>query len=179
MALPSFETERLLLFPRTMADLRDCITMDRDPDVTRFIPGPWHDMDAHRTFVEGRIKANFGDGLGYWSVRARENPEQFLGWILLIPVDATGPDIEIGWRFNRVAWGKGYATEAATPVLAHAFQTLGLDRVIADIAPGNAASIRVAEKLGLSQPRHITYHDEAFASYSITRAAFEADTARQ
>lgn len=179
MALPSFETERLVLLPRTLADLGDCIAMDRDPEVTRFIPGPWHDAEAHQTFVKGRIEADFGDGLGYWSIRARENREQFLGWILLIPADAIGPDIEIGWRLNRLAWGKGYATEAAKPVLAHAFQTLELDRVIADIAPGNAASIRVAQKLGLSQPRRTTYHDEPFASYSMTRAAFEADDTRQ
>ncbi|TWB55341.1 RimJ/RimL family protein N-acetyltransferase [Rhizobium sp. ERR 922] len=179
MALPSFETERLILLPRTIADLDDCIAMDRDPEVTRFIPGLWQDEDAHRTFVKGRIEADFGDGLGYWSIRAKERPKQFLGWILLIPADAVGPDIEIGWRLNRRAWGKGYATEAARPVLAHAFQTLELDRVIADIAPGNAASIRVAQKLGLSQPRKTTYHDEPFASYSMTRATFEAELTRQ
>ncbi|OEC92903.1 MULTISPECIES: GNAT family N-acetyltransferase [unclassified Rhizobium] len=179
MTLPNFETERLILIPRTMADLDDCIAMDRDPEVTRFIPGPWQDVDAHRTFVKSRIEANFGDGLGYWSIRAKENLKQFLGWILLIPADAIGPDIEIGWRLNRLAWSKGYATEAARPVLAHAFQTLELDRVIADIAPGNAASIRVAQKLGLSQPRETTYHDEPFASYSMTRATFEAELTRQ
>ncbi len=52
---------------------------------------------------------------------------------------------------NRSAWGQGYATEAATAVLNYAFQTLGLDRVIADINPHNAASLRVAEKLGMWQ----------------------------
>ncbi len=179
MALPSFETARLMLAPRTMADIDDCIAMDRDPEVTRFIPGPWQDAAAHRAFLRGRIEADFGDGLGYWSIRAKESPRQFLGWILLIPADAIGPDIEIGWRLNRLAWGKGYATEAARPVLAHAFQTLKLDRVIADIAPGNAASIRVAQKLGLAPSRPTTYHDESFASYSMTRSAFEADIARQ
>lgn len=178
MTLPNFETERLILLPRTMADLDDCIAMDRDPEVTRFIPGPWQDAVAHRAFVKGRIETDFGDGLGYWSIRAKDDPKQFLGWILLIPADAIGPDIEIGWRLNRLAWGKGYATEAATPVLAHAFRTLELDRVIADIAPGNEASVRVAQKLGLSQPRRTTYRDEPLASYSITRAAFEAGAAR-
>ncbi|WP_395517807.1 GNAT family N-acetyltransferase [Pseudorhizobium flavum] len=49
------------------------------------------------------------------------------------------------------AWGRGYATEAAQTVLTYAFQTLGLDRVIADISPHNAASIRVAEKIGMKQ----------------------------
>lgn len=179
MTLPSFETKRLILSPRTMSDLDDCIVMDRDPDVTRFIPGPWHDEAAHRAFVTSRIEADFGDGLGYWSIRARSNPERFLGWVLLIPADASGPDIEIGWRLNRHAWGKGYATEAATPVLAHAFRTLELEHVIADIDPGNIGSIRVAEKLGLSQPRQTTYHDQLFASYGMTRAAFEAASARQ
>lgn len=68
---------------------------------------------------------------------------------MLTPEDAEEPDIEIGWRLKRSAWGKGYATEAALPVLDHAFQTSGLDRVIADINPHNAASIKVAQKIGM------------------------------
>jgi len=173
--LPTFETGRLILRPRTMADIEDCFAMDRDPEVTKFIPGPWNDPKAHRLFLTRRIEADFGNGLGYWSVFAKENPKQFLGWILLIPDDAVGPEIEIGWRLNRFSWGKGYTTEAARPVLAHAFATLGLDCVIADIAPGNIASIRVAEKLGLSPTRETNYLGQPFASYQITRGAFEAE----
>jgi RimJ/RimL family protein N-acetyltransferase len=30
-----------------------------------------------------------------------------------MPYDGIGPEIEIGWRLSRPAWGKGYATEAA------------------------------------------------------------------
>ncbi|TIX89816.1 GNAT family N-acetyltransferase [Rhizobium sp. P44RR-XXIV] len=173
--LPTFETDRLVLRPRTIKDIEDCLAMDRDPDVTRFIPGPWNDPRAHRLFLTSRMEAKFGDGLGYWSIFAKDNPAQFLGWILLIPADAVGPEIEIGWRLNRFSWGKGYATEAARPVLAHAFATLGLDRVIADIAPGNIASMRVAEKLGLSATHETDYLGQPFASYQITRDAFEAE----
>jgi RimJ/RimL family protein N-acetyltransferase len=172
--LPTFETGRLILRPRTLADIDDCLAMDRDPEVTRFIPGPWGDPEAHRLFLTSRMEADFGDGLGYWSIFAKEDPKQFLGWILLIPVDAVGPDIGIGWRLNRFSWGKGYATEAARPVLTHAFGTLGLERLIADIAPGNTASMRVAEKLGLSPTRETTYLGQPFASYQMTRDAFEA-----
>src|SRR5690606_29639318 len=88
--------------------------------------------------------------LGYWSIFPKDDPNAFLGWILLTPEDAEEPDIEIGWRLIRSAWGKGYATEAAMPVLDHAFQTVGLDRVIADINPHNAASLRVAGKIGMT-----------------------------
>jgi RimJ/RimL family protein N-acetyltransferase len=172
--LPAFETGRLLLRQRTMADLEDCIGMDRDPEVTRFVPGPWNDPDAHRRFVRSRIETDFGPGLGYWSIFAKEKPAGFLGWILLIPADGAGPEIEIGWRLNRISWGKGYATEAARPVLVHAFTTVGLDKVIADIASGNASSIRVAQKLGLTVRPDGEASDKVFVRHAITRDAFEA-----
>jgi RimJ/RimL family protein N-acetyltransferase len=145
--LPIFETPRLTLRPRTMADLEDCLAMDRDPEVVRYVAGPWSDPMAHRRFVEGRIQAEYPDGLGYWTVRTRAEGS-FLGWVLLIPVDGTGPEIEIGWRLVRTGWGRGYASEAAAPVLAHARETLGI-QAVADIHPDNAASMRVAEKIGM------------------------------
>ncbi|MBN9137715.1 MAG: GNAT family N-acetyltransferase, partial [Phyllobacterium sp.] len=80
--LPTFETERLFLRPRTMADLEDCMAMDRDPEVTRFIPGPWTNPDAHRRFITARMEADFGPDLGYWSIFARDQPQRFLGWVL-------------------------------------------------------------------------------------------------
>jgi RimJ/RimL family protein N-acetyltransferase len=144
-----FETERLLLRPRTLADLEACIAMDRDPDVTRFVPGPWSDPDAHRAFVSDRIERRYPPGMGYWSVFPKSDPEEFLGWILLTPLDLVGPDIEIGWRLRRSARGRGYAAEAARPVLGHALETLRLAEIVADIDPANAASIRVAEKIGM------------------------------
>jgi len=59
------------------------------------------------------------------------------------------PEIEIGYRLARSAWGKGYATEAVRAVQAYAFNTLNIKRLIAIIDPSNAASIRVAEKVGM------------------------------
>nr|MDQ5838656.1 GNAT family N-acetyltransferase [Acidobacteriota bacterium] len=45
-------------------------------------------------------------------------------------------------------WGRGYATEAARASVEYAFTKLDQTRVISLIAPENAASIRVAERLG-------------------------------
>lgn len=147
--LPSFQTERLALRPRSIDEFEDCLAMDRDPEVTRFIPGPWNDPVAHERFLEERIRASWPDGLGYWSIFSKQRPERFLGWILLIPYDGAGPDIEIGWRLNRLSWGMGYATEAAAPIVGHAFGTVRLPRIVADIDPANLPSMRVAEKIGL------------------------------
>lgn len=157
--LPKFETERLLLRPRTMADFDACWEMDREPEVTRYIQGPWADPDAHRRFLKDRIERRWPEGQGYWSIFAKTEPDRFLGWVLLIPYDGVGPEVDIGWRLCRAGWGKGYATEATLPVVAHAFRTLKLPRLVADINPGNASSMRVAEKIGMRFHGDKAYED--------------------
>jgi RimJ/RimL family protein N-acetyltransferase len=67
--LPTFTTARLILRSRTRADRDACLAMDRDPLVTKFIPGPWTDAIAHRAFVEARIRHAYPPDMGYWSIR--------------------------------------------------------------------------------------------------------------
>jgi RimJ/RimL family protein N-acetyltransferase len=143
--LPTFRTARLTLRPRTLADTEACLAMDRDPAVTRFIPGPWSDPVRHRAFVEARTRGPYPPGLGYWTMLT----DTFLGWIMLIPLVPGELDVEIGWRLRRAAWGHGYATEAARVVLHHGFTTLGLPEISAVIDPANTASCAVARKIGL------------------------------
>jgi RimJ/RimL family protein N-acetyltransferase len=147
--LPHFATERLLLRERSLDDLDALCAMDAEPEVMRFIgAGAVPDPAAHRGELVARIGHDFGPGLGYWSVFPKDDPATFLGWIALHPLPGWEPDVEIGWRFRTAAWGRGYATEAARAVLAHAFETVGLDPVVSVIAPANDRSRRVLEKLG-------------------------------
>ncbi|MGH7066368.1 MAG: GNAT family N-acetyltransferase [Acetobacteraceae bacterium] len=161
--LPHFRTERLSLQRLGIDHLEACLAMDRDPEVVRYVGVRWTDQASHRSFLESRIGHSFPPGMGFWSVwRAAE----FVGWIALMPLDLSGPEIEIGWRFVRHAWRRGYATEAARPIIDHALQTLGLPEVVADVLPANAASIRVAEKLGMrpvGPALHNGYHVRRFA----------------
>ena len=148
--------------------------MDRDPEVVRFIAGPWSDAGAHKAFIELRTLGQYPSGQGYWTIRSKSPPMRFLGWVLLIPLDTIGPEIEIGWRLCREAWGSGFATEAARAVLAHAFATLNLAGLVADIHPDNTRSIRVAKKLGLVLRRSRQHHGVAHLRYEISRAEFGA-----
>jgi len=165
--LPPFRTTRLTVRPRCMEDLEACMAMDRDPEVTRFLPGPWTDPIAHRAFVEERMLHTYPIGMGYWSIIA---PEGFVGWILLTPLDLHGPEIEIGWRLIRAAWGCGYATEAARPILHHALGTLKLPEVIADIDPENTASVGVARKLGFRPAGLVLFNDRMVTRYVASPA---------
>lgn len=153
--LQTFETDRLLLRERTLEDLQNCIDLDRDLEVVKYIPGivkllhgPESSAEKHRGFVKERIETDYPEGLGYWAIESKDSRE-FIGWILLIPIDNLGPEVEIGWRLKRSHWGKGYATEAARVILQHAFRNVDLNKVVADIVPLNHGSIRVAEKIGL------------------------------
>ncbi|MDR3513261.1 MAG: GNAT family N-acetyltransferase [Caulobacteraceae bacterium] len=170
---PIFITERLIVRPRTPADEAACLLMDGDPEVVRYVPTPWSDEAGHRAFLATRTAGPYPLGQGYWTITDRS--DAFLGWVLLIPSDAIGPETEIGWRLPRAAWGKGYATEAARPVLRHAFETLGLDEVVADVLPGNAASMGVAAKLGLrlDQRKDVS----PYIRFTQTAAGFRARAA--
>ena len=95
----------------------------------------------------------------------------FLGWVLLIPVDAEGPEVEIGWRLRPSAWGRGYASEAAAVLVRHGLIGLGLPEIIADIDAANLGSIRVAEKIGLRR-RGPTPGWESLVRYALTRKEF-------
>ena len=45
-------------------------------------------------------------------------------------------------------WGRGIATAAVKVLTAYGFETLGLIRIDARVRTGNAASVRVLEKVG-------------------------------
>jgi [ribosomal protein S5]-alanine N-acetyltransferase len=49
------------------------------------------------------------------------------------------------------AWGHGYATEAARAVVVHALGALELPEVLAEVDEGNAASVAVIERLGMTR----------------------------
>jgi len=165
----TFETERLLLRPRTLDDLDACLAMDRDPDVTKFVPGPWNHPEKHRAFVLERITADYTEGFGYWSVFDRARPDDFLGWILLLHAEDDWQDAEIGWRFRRAVWGLGYATEAALIIRDHAFSRVGVASVQAEIDSRNIASARVAENLGMSfeEERNVIIDGVIHRSYMV------------
>ncbi len=78
-----------------------------------------------------------------------------------------GAEREVGYILAREHWGKGYATEAASAVRDHAIRELGLRRLIALIAFGNEASVRVAEKLGMVFEREVRFHGHPTRMFSL------------
>jgi ribosomal-protein-alanine N-acetyltransferase len=65
----------------------------------------------------------------------------------------------LGYYVFRVHAGQGYMTEGLVLVLRHAFRSLGLHRLEANIQPGNLASRRLVRRLGFRKegfsPRYL------------------------
>jgi RimJ/RimL family protein N-acetyltransferase len=65
---------------------------------------------------------------------------------------------KLGYAIRADRWGRGYATDAARTFAVFGFGRLGLHRISAAIGPDNAASIRIAERLGMRREGRIRDH---------------------
>jgi [ribosomal protein S5]-alanine N-acetyltransferase len=129
------ETERLLIRPLAPAEREAMFVLWRDPANERVVA----DDDARvRRWLDL-----------VWGVWERETGE--LVGDCSLHFDETFQDWELSYGFRRDRWGRGYATEAADACVRYGFETMGVDKIVADVDPANAASARVLEKCGLVQ----------------------------
>ena len=87
---------------------------------------------------------------------ARGYTARLIGRCGLLPWTLEGSDeVEVAYLIEKALWGQGLATEAAAAIARHAHERLGLPRLVCLILPGNAASRRVAEKIGMRREREL------------------------
>lgn len=142
-------TERLLLRRWHADDRAPFAALCADPEVMRFVgDGRPLDAEAADASIE-RFERHWDEhGFGLWAVEEDGVLRGFCGLAIPAFLPAILPAVEVGWRLERAAWGRGLATEAARAAVAWGFAELGLAQVVAVIAEGNARSERVARKLG-------------------------------
>ncbi len=167
---PETEAARLRLYPPRPEDLEARLAMDRDPEVMRFIRPIPEDAEAQRAEIRNQILQPPRGA--YWHVEERAAPG-FIGWCGLFPLEDSGL-IELGCRFVRAAWGRGFATEAATAILDHGFRTLRLDLIVAVSDPANAASHRVLSKIGLRAAGTARHYGRELPFFELSRGAYLA-----
>ncbi|MBY4947284.1 GNAT family N-acetyltransferase [Cupriavidus respiraculi] len=150
MSAPTLTSSRLILRPWRESDLPAFASMNADSRVMRFFPATLsrQDSDALAARIRARMQAH---PFGFWAVEI-PGVADFAGFVgLSIPAFEAHftPCMEIGWRLAAPFWGCGYATEAATAALDHAFHTLNVPEVVAFTATSNLPSRAVMERLGM------------------------------
>lgn len=150
-------TPRLTLRPVHLGDCAALMAIFGDAEVMRYGDGVQHAAWVDQ-WVRRQRQQEQEWGFGVYGVVERQQ-RQLIGYcgLFAFPDVAGQPEIEIGYRLARMAWGQGYATEAAQAVCSYAFEILTLPRLIAMIDPHNQASIRVATKLGMRYDREVMF----------------------
>ncbi|WP_199034568.1 GNAT family N-acetyltransferase [Glycomyces salinus] len=150
------ETERLVLRPCTEADVEPIAQINADPEVMRYIgDGRPRNPEKTREGVEKSMRHWDEHGWGGFAVEIAETGEVIGLAVLAVPdfLPEILPAVEVGWRIERGRWGRGYAPEAARAAIGFALGEAGMDRLVSCIHSENAASRRVAEKLGMALER--------------------------
>ncbi|MGH6993269.1 MAG: GNAT family N-acetyltransferase [Caulobacteraceae bacterium] len=144
------ETPRLRLRAWREADRRAWLAMMDDPEVSRWLGGPFASAENEASF--NRFKTALeGRGWDLWACE-RMADGAVIGAIGVRPVFRDHPlagSIEVAWRLGRPFWGAGYASEGAAAAISWAFDHLGVNEVVAFTSQANLRSRAVMERIGM------------------------------
>ena len=147
-------TERLVLRPVTADDHAALLAHWTEPDVRRFLfDGAALSAGEVTETIAESIRDFAASGYGIWLIEPGSGPGSGLraglvGTAGLRPLEESG--LEIFYSLAPGAWGRGYATEAARAVVEYGLGALGLPEVLAEVDEGNAASVAVVKRLGMT-----------------------------
>jgi len=169
------ETERLKLRRWKDADVAPNTAMLADPDSGRFItPDGKPVVDEFVGWRNAAIMAGHWalHGFGLFVVEEKQSG-RYVGrvgpWF-----PAGWPGFEVGWGIAKSFRGKGYAVEAAVVAIDWTFATFEIDKIIHIIRPENAASQKVAQRLGATIERQIELFDHTTDLWVTQRATWTA-----
>lgn len=145
---PIIQTNRLFLREFSPEiDTEPFYNLNSDWEVMKYTGDvAFNSQEEAKTFLE-----NYSDydrnGYGRWTVCLKENNE-VVGWCGLKKHD--NGMVDLGYRFFKKNWGKGYATEASKACLEYGFNELQIEEIVGRTARENKGSIRVLEKVGMT-----------------------------
>ena len=163
------ETERLILRRVTFADLDNMAHINGDPEVMRYIGdgSVWT-----RAQSEARIRRilkvyEVYPGFGMW-VGEEKPARRFVGAYALNYIPKT-TEVEVGYRLQKSAWGRGLATDGARALVRYGLFELGLGRVVGLTHPDNDPSKHVLMKSGLQASGMGHYYDKELCYFVAER----------
>jgi RimJ/RimL family protein N-acetyltransferase len=143
-------TERLVLRETEARDRAGVIDLNASAEVRAYLGGPTPREELERVLPEvGRRPGLFAvehDGALIGTLHVQRRGADRPGH-----VREGGGEVELGYMFLAEAWGHGYATEACAAALGWIATALPGEPVLLCTQTANAASVRVAEKLGFTE----------------------------
>ncbi len=144
-----FDTDRLSLRRFHTGDAAFILAILNDPDwLTNIGDRGVYTEDQSRDWIRTRVIPSYQRAnMGMWAVQVKGTGE-LAGMCGLVKRE-TLPDNDLGYAFMPAYRGRGYALEAARACMDHGQRVVGLRRILATTVPGNVASQRVLEAVGM------------------------------
>lgn len=145
---PEIVTDRLRLREVSLSDLTDFHSIKSDPEVTNsYAMEPHPDMEATEKWIQSLSDSYAGEDAIVWAITLQGDTRVY-GTVTLWNINMSFECGELGYELHKNAWGKGYATEAASAVTEFGFKRLGLNRIEACPYSDNIPSVRLLENIG-------------------------------
>jgi ribosomal-protein-alanine N-acetyltransferase len=169
---PPLLTPRLLLRPMSIDDAEALFRIHHEPGAwTHFKKAPPATLEEERAKIQEHLANYPQQNFGIWMMVLRETGES-IGRSGLMRRQMDGlTETELGYLLSPRFWGQRLASEAARALRDYAWQTLGLTRLISQIAPENVASQRVAMAVGMQFQRHTLYEGHPHDVYQLERSS--------
>jgi len=163
----SLETQRLILRPMQADDFSALLEIFTDPKVMDcFGVGPFT-PNQMQGWLQRNLNHQAEFGYGLFSV-IRKADNKLIGDCGLEQMELDGRHIaELGYDFRSDTWHQGFATEAACAARDHAFRVLRLPALVSLIRVGNAASQRVAERVGMQNAATFERYGNSYYRYAM------------
>ena len=157
------ETERTLLRNLTEKDAENLYLLNLDPEVLKYTGDkPFENIAEARLFLKAYDQYE-KYRVGRLAVIDKKT-DIFIGWCGL-KFSLEAKEYDIGFRFSREYWNKGYATETARKCLDYGFNDLKIDTILGRAMTANKASIKVLEKLKMTFKQHFDFDGEEGVIY--------------
>ncbi len=161
-----FETARLQARRLELTDVDSLLCVYGDQEVVRWVgDGEPLNRALCEKWVEVTLNNYATRGYGMFVLFDRESGA-VVGFAGLVHPDGQ-PEVEIKYAFHRSHWGQGFATEAASALLAYGASHFGQAEVIATTAPENEASHRVLLKAGMQRGALRENDDGTFTQFFV------------
>jgi len=146
--LPVLQGPRVRLRALAPADVPALFAVYSDPGVMRYWSNaPYTNIEQAQAKFAELDRGNRAGEFFAWAI-AHNRDDAMLGTCSLFEISQPHRRASLGYALGSAHWGNGYALEAARLAIAHAFVTMALHRLEADVDPRNTPSLRLLDRLG-------------------------------
>ena len=167
------ETDRLIMRDLVPEDAQGMFELDSDPEVHAYLGNqPIKTVAQSKEQIDFIRQQYIENGIGRWAVIEKKS-DQFIGWsgfkLITEMINERTQYLDLGYRFIRKYWGKGYGYESAIACLDFGFTEMNYETIYGAADVENIGSNKILTKIGLQFANEFDYKDVKVNWYELKK----------